>query len=176
MLWETPGSSNNPTREGLPRRRPCMMPEQHMGRRHLTSILIDICASGSSLSVPSNLTPPLSSFFTPTLLHTHNSLSFTCRNKQPGCADKFTPHLLLLLARPAQAPLFRPSGVLFRYSWVQAKQQISLPASSPEELYGWWHCPAQVSVSGVLHGFAKPAPAAQSCFVIRMLHLSKRSC
>ena len=108
MLWETPPHSNTSTREGLPRRRSCMMPEQPMGRSHLTSILIDTYASGSSLSTPSNLTPPLSSFSTPTLLHTHNSLSSTCHNMQPGCADKPTPRYSLLLASPEKEASFRP--------------------------------------------------------------------
>lgn len=107
MLWETPPHSSDPTREGLPRRS-CMMPEQHMGRSHLTSMLIDTYACGSSLSTPSNLTPPLSSFSTPTLLHTHNSLSSTCHNMQPGCADKPTPHYSLLLASPQKEASFRP--------------------------------------------------------------------
>lgn len=39
MFWETSPHSNNPAREGLPRRWSCMMPELHMGRSHLTSIL-----------------------------------------------------------------------------------------------------------------------------------------
>lgn len=108
MLWETPPQSNNPTREGLPRRRSCMMPAQHMGRSHLTGILIDTYASGSSLSTPSNLTHPLSSFSTPTLFHTHNSLSSTCHNTQPSCADKPTPHYSRLLSSPEKAALFRP--------------------------------------------------------------------
>lgn len=102
------------------------MPEQHMGRSHLTSIPIDICAYGSSLSVPSNLTPPLSSFFTPTLLHTHKSLSSTCPHKQPGCADTLTPLLLLSLASPAQGASFRPSGVLFRYSGYKPSSRSPL--------------------------------------------------
>lgn len=171
MLWDTPPHSNNPTREGLPRRRSCMMPEQHMGRSHLTSILIDTYASISSLSTPSNLTPPLSSFSTPTLLHTHNSLSSTCNNTQPGCADKPMPHYSLLLASPEKEASFRP--LLLGY---KPSRGPDLSASSPEELYTWWHCPAQVSISGGLHGFAKLAPAAQRYFVIRMLHSSKRSC
>lgn len=107
MLWETPPHSNNPTREGLPRRSR-MMPEQRIGRSHLTSIPIDTYASGSSLSTPSNLTPQPSSFSTPTLLHTHNSLSSTCHNMQPGCTDKPTPQHSLLLASPEKEALFRP--------------------------------------------------------------------
>lgn len=169
MCWETPPSSNNPTREGLPRRRSCTMPEQHMGRSNLTSILIDTYASGSSLSTPSNLTPPLSSFSTPTLLHTHNSFSLYAA----WLCWQARATLFTLASKPrkkslVQAPTFG----------VQSKQNTRSPFLLPLHRR---FMPGDIAlhrypISGGLHGCAKAAPAALSYSVTRMLHSKKRGC
>lgn len=93
-----------PPGEDVLRRRSWVMPEQHVDRSHLTSTLTDTCASGSSLSTPSNLAPPLSKF-----LYTHTSphpqFSPLHLSQSAPCQAQDTS--ALLLAGPGREASFR---------------------------------------------------------------------
>lgn len=99
MLWDTSPHSNNLTSRSLSRRRSCIMPPHPYPNKHLCLWLFPIHSFQSHLSLPS-------CFSTPTVLHTHESLSSTCHNMRLAILSSPCHHSFLQASSEKEA-LFR---------------------------------------------------------------------